>query len=559
MGQYGDPRSARGQRPATLRKVVLTALAVACLVGPAMAWTWNVGTRRILSPPTANIDSGTVVVPSAVVFNPGDSTATFPVLYTIGTFYSSTVTVTGLVHNDSVFVIFDTWVAIQRGAQTAKCSTQLAADESTANDKATRSFTVRVRDVGVDSIYAPRGIIDSGSNVTPQARVTNHGTGNAMIQAKLRIGTFYSESTIATVAPGASRTDTFPNWTPDSLGTFTVLCTLALFNGTDQVPGNNWKQDSVKVIIRNTDVGAVRFVVPGDTVDSGSVVTPQVWVRNFGLVAQSFPVRLTIGAGVTAYTDTVQVTALAAHDSLVVTFADWTVPGRNNATAKCSTLLTGDQDLSNDRAVKIVFQRIRDVGASSISAPAGTVPLDTVVTPTALLVNCGNTMDSFPVIFNIGTFYADTVRTSDTVVTFKPCTLKVAGTFSTQCSTAMNLDVIPTNDAVFDSVQVTAGGISAGDQKSGLPRTVTLRGNGPFAGRVAIEYGLPKSTAVRLEVFDACGRLVRVVASGPDQAGYHTAVWKCTDEHGRAVAEGAYFVRFVADGATLTSKVVKTE
>jgi flagellar hook assembly protein FlgD len=76
---------------------------------------------------------------------------------------------------------------------------------------------------------------------------------------------------------------------------------------------------------------------------------------------------------------------------------------------------------------------------------------------------------------------------------------------------------------------------------------------------VAIQYGLPRNAAVRLEVYDACGRLVRVIASGFDQAGYHTAVWKCNDQHGRAVAEGAYFVRLVADGATLTSKVVKTE
>ena len=87
----------------------------------------------------------------------------------------------------------------------------------------------------------------------------------------------------------------------------------------------------------------------------------------------------------------------------------------------------------------------------------------------------------------------------------------------------------------------------------------TRPANGPFSGYVAIEYGLPRNAAVRLEVYDACGRLVDVVASGIGQPGYHTAVWKCTDEHGRTVAEGAYFVRLVADGVTLTSKVVKTE
>jgi hypothetical protein len=241
-------------------------------------------------------------------------------------------------------------------------------------------------------------------------------------------------------------------------------------------------------------------------------------------------------------------------------FADYPVAVRGPQTVRCSTMLAGDQDVSNNLVWKWVFRRVRDVGTLSITAPTGLVPVpfDTVVIPTARLRNYGNTTDSFPVIFTIGTFYADTVRTNDTVVTFKACTLNLAGTYATMCSTAMALDVHDSNDAVFDSVQVLAGGVGATDDP-GIPRAVTLRGNGPFAGHVAIEYGLPKSAPVRLEVYDACGRLVQVVVSGVGQAGYHTAVWKCTDQHGRAVAEGAYFVRLVADGVTLTSKVVKTE
>jgi type IV secretory pathway protease TraF len=271
---------------------------------------------------------------------------------------------------------------------------------------------------------------------------------------------------------------------------------------------------------------------------------------------QSFPVRVRLGS---LYSDTVQVESLAAHDSLEVTFADYSVAVRGLQTVRCSTMLTGDQVVTNDLAWKYVFRRVRNVGVSSITAPIGAVPRDTVVIPAAKLLNVGNTTDSFPVIFRIGTFYTDTVRTNDTLVTFKPCTLKVAGTFSTVCSTAMALDVNDSNDAVHDSVVVTAPGISATDQGPGLPRTVTLRGNGPCAGRVAIEYGLPKSAPMRLEVYDASGRRVRVVAAGVGQAGYHTAVWTCTDERGRAVPEGAYFVRLVADGKTLTSKLVKLE
>jgi hypothetical protein len=224
-------------------------------------------------------------------------------------------------------------------------------------------------------------------------------------------------------------------------------------------------------------------------------------------------------------------------------------------------MVVGDQDPANDVVRKNVFRRVRDVGVDSIVAPKGIVGQDTVVTPAASVRNFGNTNDSFPVIFRIGTFYADTQRTNGQSVTFRPCTLNVAGTFSVECSTAMVGDLIPANDAAYDSVQVTNVGISGADPAHGIPRTVTLScaGPSPFAGRVAIEYGLPRSANVRLEVYDACGRLVQVVAAGVGQPGYHTAVWQCTDERGRAVAEGAYFVRLTADGVTLTSKIVKME
>jgi len=663
--QYRGDGSVRGQRPGTLRKLAATVFAVVCMVGPAMAWTWDAASVRFIAPAGNNIDSGTVVAPSAVVRNLGDSIASFPVIFSITPDYLDTVDVESLASGDSMTLTFADWTAIHRGTATAKCTTALVADESTANDRISRSFNVRVRDVSADSIMAPKGNVNLGVALTPQARVTNHGTGNATFWAKLRIGTFYSESSFVNgLGSGASSTRNFPNWTPDSLGTFAVACTVALANdlvssnnlvqdsftviilakdagtmrivtpnpngivdsgaviapqamvrnvGTDTAsfpaifnvgtytdtqqvtnlasldsvlvtfadwtasPVGTWvtrcstalagdsnavndkRSDSVHVIIRNTDVGAVRFTAPPDTVDSGTVVPVKAWVRNFGLVMQSFPVRVRLGS---LYSDTVQVESLAAHDSLEVTFADYPVAVRGLQTVRCSTMLADDQVVTNNLAWKYVFRRVRDVGVDSIVAPIGTVAQDTVIVPTANVTNFGNALDSFSVIFSIGTFYSDTIRTNDSmfkVVTFRPCTLSVAGTFSVMCSTAMNLDVIPANDAVFDSVQVIAGGISATDPAPGMPRTVTLSSNGPFAERVAIQYGLPRSAAVRLEVYDACGRLVRIVASGFDQAGYHTAVWKCADQHGRAVAEGAYFVRLVADGVTLTSKVVKTE
>jgi hypothetical protein len=658
----GSSGGKRSQRPAELRKHAAVAFALVCIVGPAMAWDWDAAPVRIVAPSGFNIDSGTVVTPSAVVMNLGDSMASFPVLFSITPDYLDTADVVDLGPGDSITLTFTDWTALQRGAATAACSTALSVDESTANDRISRDFNVRVRDVSADDIVAPVGIINFGLDVTPQAQVTNHGTGSANFWAVFRIGEFYVDTAfVFGLSAGASQVVDFADWTADTLGTFAVACTLML-NGDsvpgndlaqdsctvqvvpedagvmrvvaprglvdsgavftpqamvrnfgsdaisfpviftvgtyadtqqvtdlasldsllvifddwtaepvgmlttrcstaltdDPLPGNDEASDSVNVIVRTNDAGVMRIDVPADTVDSGDVFAPQALVRNFGLATISFPVRMRIGFGGGAYTDTQQVTDLAAGDSVSVSFVDYTVNGRGITTARCNTILEDDQDPANDLVMKNVFRRVRDAGAASILAPTGVVPPDTVVIPAATIRNFGNTVDSFPVIFRIGKFYEDTVLTNDSMATFRPCTLSVSGTFSVMCSTAMVGDVDTTNDAVFDSVVVAAPGIGASDDP-GLPRTVTLNGTGPAAGRVAIQYGLPRSAVMRLEVYDACGRRVRTLASGIGAAGYHTETWNCTDEHGRAVAEGAYFVRLTADDVTLTSKVVKTE
>jgi hypothetical protein len=427
-------------------------------------------------------------------------------------------------------------------------------DQVAANNLAQDSCAVitLAKDAGVLRVVAPTGIVDSGAAYAPQAMVRNFGTDTISFPAIFTVGSYADTQQVTDLASLDSVLVTFADWVASPVGWLTTRCSTALADDSNAI--NNARSDSVHVIIRTTDAGALRIIAPPDTVDSGSTYSAQAVVRNFGIAPVSFRVKFRVGG---SWADTVQVDSLAAGESLAVTFAGYTVPRRGLAICACSTMVTGDQDASNDRATKNVFRRVRNVGADSILAPTGIVGQGTVVIPSATIRNYGNTTDSFPVIFYIGTFYADTQRTNGSSVTFRACTLNLVGTFSVVCSTAMDGDLVPVNDAAYDSVQVTNVGVSGSDQARGIPRTVTLSGTGPspFAGRVAIEYGLPRSADMRLEVYDACGRLVQVVG----QPGYHTAVWQCTDEYGRAVAEGAYFVRLTADGVTLTGKIVKME
>ncbi|MCX6841689.1 MAG: metallophosphoesterase, partial [candidate division WOR-3 bacterium] len=151
----------------------------------------DVGCTRILAP-AGTVDSGTMTTPQARVKNFGTATASFPVTFTIGTFYADTTDVSNLAPGDSVTVNFSNWVSTQTGTFATHCSTALSGDRIHTNDTLSGTVTVRVLNVGVTLILAPTGIYDSGASVQPQANVKNFGTATASFPVTFTIGTFYA-------------------------------------------------------------------------------------------------------------------------------------------------------------------------------------------------------------------------------------------------------------------------------------------------------------------------------------------------------------------------------
>lgn len=70
----------------------------------------------------------------------------------------------------------------------------------------------------------------------------------------------------------------------------------------------------------------------------------------------------------------------------------------------------------------------------------------------------------------------------------------------------------------------------------------------PFNPATTIPFALPRDARVRLAIYDAAGRLVRVLVEGERPAGSHTARWDGTDALGRAAGSGVYFARLTAAG-----------
>ncbi len=90
------------------------------------------------------------------------------------------------------------------------------------------------------------------------------------------------------------------------------------------------------------------------------------------------------------------------------------------------------------------------------------------------------------------------------------------------------------------------------------PRRTLLAGNvpNPFNPQTAVAFDLARPGPVRLELFDARGRLVRRLLAQDLAAGRHQVIWDGRDGDGRAVASGVYLVRLAADGLTQQHKMM---
>lgn len=78
----------------------------------------------------------------------------------------------------------------------------------------------------------------------------------------------------------------------------------------------------------------------------------------------------------------------------------------------------------------------------------------------------------------------------------------------------------------------------------------------PFTSQTSIRFTLPRSTAVRLEVFDLRGRRVRTLVDGSLSAGGHDAMWNGADESGRPLPSGTYIYRLTGEGVTVRQSTV---
>ncbi|MEO0088793.1 MAG: T9SS type A sorting domain-containing protein [candidate division WOR-3 bacterium] len=410
-------------------------------------YRYDVGVTEIVAP-KGILDSGTTITPKAKVKNFGDFMTTCTVRMRIGTFYNNIQVVNNLSPGQVREVSFSSWQVRQRGTWVVKCSTQLRNDYNPNNDWKVETVFVRVRDVGVVSILAPTGNVDSGTSHTPQAKIKNYGNTNEDVGVLFKIGTNYRDSLFLNLPAGKETTLSFNQWLAIQRGKNIVKCSL-LFN--DFVPNNNYRIDSV--FVRVFDVGIKEILQPIGTVDSGTNIIPKAKVKNYGNVIANFKSYFKIG---NFYWDSL-VCNLPAERETILSFNQWYAAIRGKHLVKCS-LLINDRFLENNYQIDSVFVRIWDCGVKEILAPTGIIDSGTSVIPEVKIINYGNIDQEFSVLFKIGDFYNDSVHLyltaeRDTTISFNEWQAKERGKHLVKC-TLLVTDNFPENNYKLDSVFV---------------------------------------------------------------------------------------------------------
>ncbi len=78
----------------------------------------------------------------------------------------------------------------------------------------------------------------------------------------------------------------------------------------------------------------------------------------------------------------------------------------------------------------------------------------------------------------------------------------------------------------------------------------------PIHGEAVLHYGLPRAADVKLAIYDASGRSVRVLAQGTSPAGRYAVRWDGREADGRSVSSGVYFARLQTGGQVITRRLV---
>jgi len=99
--------------------------------------------------------------------------------------------------------------------------------------------------------------------------------------------------------------------------------------------------------------------------------------------------------------------------------------------------------------------------------------------------------------------------------------------------------------------------VSIDDDLAAAPAVINPISNypNPFSNSTTLRLDLAKGGELHLSVYDLKGRKVRELLQTRKSAGTFELTWDATDDKGKKLASGIYFVRMRLDGKSYSKKL----
>ena len=99
-------------------------------------------------------------------------------------------------------------------------------------------------------------------------------------------------------------------------------------------------------------------------------------------------------------------------------------------------------------------------------------------------------------------------------------------------------------------------GVNVVSQKTPSSFDVSQNYPNPFNPTTNIEFSIPRSATIQLNVYNILGELVKTLVNGDIVSGNYKVTWNGTNNHGISVASGIYFCRLVAQSNGAANYVI---
>lgn len=331
--------------------------------------------------------------------------------------------------------------------------------------------------------------------------------------------------------------------------------------------------DPIGIAESNIDVGVEEIVEPTEC--PGGPVKPICLVHNYGSEAVSTPVYLFITDYITGerVMDDADYVDLKSGQSDFSVFSEWTPEEGKVYLLEFTTDLSGDLNAYNNaKLAKIECARAHDMAILRIVSPIAQekpYPGDTTITPEAWFENRGlNNEKGFYLYCEVTDTlgnpagYRDSAEVRNDIVPgdsiFKEFLGWIppnSGWYIFRFFPFLAEDGYRKNDTMGVWIEVGPAGVKEVEHLSDFKIEVVQPN--PFVGLTKIIYSLPYPVIATLSIYNASGRLVKEFLCGcKKETGIKSIIWDRTDNRGRRVSAGIYYVILKVNGKERVRKVV---